>query len=343
MASLLVMGVDVSDYVTDWGEVEDVKEILLVRSQLFTGEHSIKLSNIDGRFSPYQAGSLFYGKAYFQSTVSLTEDGVPLFVGLLKSVSLDGNSRICTLKVENYFSVLATTLTSLVQTSVKPMLAALSIIEAAGMLEFADRNSFVAAAADEEAVDIDFSESSTTALAAIQNLADLSSVAVYVRGGIIQARPFQPYQGGSAGLRFPITAAVVAEMGALTDEPDSLKNVVTFVYSASSELTIQDDASIRRYQGYQNEVRLSYATGEPIVIGSLATASHFATRYLSRSATLRRTLEIVGGNELRGIRIGDRHPVTDDHYGLSAEPFEVIETHRQIQAKTITITLASLR
>lgn len=344
-AALTVMGVDVSSYVTEWGEVEDVKEILLVRSQLFTGEHSITLSNVDGRFSPFRAGSLFYGKAYFQSTVTLTENGDPLFTGLLKSVSLDGNAKTCTLKVENYFTVLAATLTDLVAPSVNPVIAALSIIEAVGLSEFVDRNSFIAAASgmDGMTVNVDFSTSNTTALAAIQNLADLASVAVYIRGGIIQARPFQPYQGGSAGLRFPISASLVVEMGALTDEPDSLKNVVTFTYGASGELTLRDDASIRRYQGFENEIRLSYATGDPIEIADAATASFFASRYLARSSTLPRTLDVVGGDELRSVRIGDRHPVTDDHYGLSSEPFEVIETHRQIQAKTITLTLVNLR
>jgi len=346
-AVLTVMGSDVSSYVTEWGEVEDVKEVLLVRSQLFTGEHSIVLSNVDGRFSPYKAGSLFYGKAYFQSIVTLTEDGETLFTGLLKQVMLNKADRTCTLKVENYFTILTTQVASLVATSVGPMAAALSILETAGMAELVDRNSFVAAAADAASagavVSVDFTDSNQTALAAIQDLADLASVAIYVRGGIIQARPFQAYQGSSAGLRYPIDSTVQVDVGALGDAYDNLKNVVTFEYSTSSTLVLRDEPSIRRYQGYENAVKLSYNTGQSIVISDLASASYFARKYLDRCSTLRRTLELVGSNELRNIRIGDRHPVTDSHYGLSSEPFEVIETHRQIQAKTISLTLATLR
>lgn len=347
MATLTLMGQDVSSYVTEWGEVEDIKEVLLVRSQLFTGEHTVVLSNHDGRFSPFRAGSLLYGKAYFQSKVELTEDGETLFYGLLKQVQLSNNNRTASLKVENVFTILTTSLASLVQSGVSPMTACLSMIEEAGLGEYVDRNSFVSAAAGATAagatVDVDFSDSNRTVLAAVQDLAELAGVAVYVRGATIYARPFQPYQGSSAGLRFPIQADNTVEIGSLEQAADNLKNVVTVDYSASSSITLTDEQSIRRYQGYRSEVRLSYNTGSEIAIANSVSATYFGNKYLERASTLRCTLEVVGADTLRSVRIGDRHPVTDDHYGLSSEPFEVIETHRAIREKTISLTLASLR
>ena len=345
-AVLTVMGQDVSAYVTDWGEVEDIKEVLLASTQLFTGQVTLELSNFDGRFAPFRSNSLFYQKPYFQSNVTLYEDGELLFAGILKAVNVSKATRMATLTVENIFTAPTNQLATLVQAGVNPVVGALAVLTAGGLGSVTDTNSFLAAAAASSAagavVDVDFASKNTSILSAVQKLCELAAVSVFIRNGLITAQAVKPYQGNSAGLRFPLNEANVVDFGELQEAYDNLTNVVNVAYGASLLVTVRDPDSINRYQGYENEVKLSYAVGGAISIPDLASATYFGGVYLQRSSTLKYTFEINGADELKGIRIGDRHPVTEAYYGLAAKAFEVIQTHRPINKKTISLTLATL-
>lgn len=346
VATLTVMGVDVSSYVTDWGEIEDIKEVLLARTQLFSGEHSVVVSSPRGEFNPYRAGSLFYGKAYFQSPATIHEDGELVFDGLLKAVKVDKSTRTVVLLMENYLSIPTARLVRReAKTGVNAVSEALGILEDAGLSERVDRNSFAVAAAKSVSATIntDFSDdTNTTVLAAVQALTELASVSLYVRNGIIRAKAVEPYQGDKSGLRFLLDNSNLVNVGVMEEAFDNIKNVVKVDYTGNASLTLRDNESIKRCKGQEMDAALSYGSGT-IVIANQASANFYGLAFLQRTSILRRTLNLDGANSLRGIRIGDRHPVTDAYLGLDNEPFEVIETHRAIQSKTINLTLASLR
>lgn len=343
-AVLTVMGKDLSSYVTDWGEIEDIKEVLLAKTQLFSGEHSVTLSSPKGEFNPYRAGSLFYGKAYFQSPATIYEDGELVFDGLLKAVKVDKATRSVTLMLENYLSIPTARLVNrAVAPGVNAVSEALAILDDAGLEAIIDRASFLTAASRSggATVDTDFVDSNTTVLSAVQSLTELASVSVFVRNGLIQAKAVEPYQGSGSGLRATIDTSNVAGFGSMEEALDHIKNVVMVEYQGGS-ITLRDQASITRCKGQELDASLSFSSGS-IIISNLASARIYGEAFLQRTSTLRRTLSVEGSNDLRSVRIGDRHPVTDAYYGLNAEPFEVIETHRAIQKKTINLVLASLR
>ena len=58
--SYQVLGLELAAYVLDWGSVEEVEKVLLAESQMFTAEHTLKVSNADNRFSASNTASIFY-------------------------------------------------------------------------------------------------------------------------------------------------------------------------------------------------------------------------------------------------------------------------------------------
>ena len=91
--SYQVLGVELGAYVLDWGSVEEVKTILLAQSQMFTAEHTLKVANADNRFSPGVSTSIFYGRTLQLLPVTLAVDGVTLYQGFIRSVTLDHATR----------------------------------------------------------------------------------------------------------------------------------------------------------------------------------------------------------------------------------------------------------
>lgn len=342
-----VMGQDISSYVKDWGEVEDIKEVLLSKAQLFTSEHDVVLSGHDGRFNPYRSGSMFYKKPYYQSPVTLTEDGEVLFTGFLKSAKPNKSARTVTLTIRNYLAAATDRLTSYTQTGINPVTAALAMLDAAGLSDLVNRASFTtasqAATIAGATVNVDYSSSSVAVIAAVQDLCDLAAVTVVVKEGLITAIADTPYQGSQSGLRAAIDSSNIVSIGEMQDAFNSVTNSVTLKYATSSSLTFVDQDSIDASNGHESQIELDYRTGQSIAIANSTSASYFGKLYLSRTKRLRSTIEINGSDILRGVRIGDRHPVTDEWLGLDSEPFEVIETHRKIRKRNITLILATLR
>lgn len=343
MATLTVMGVDVSAYVTDWGEIEDIKEVLLAKTQLFSGEHSIKLSNPNGEFSPFKSGSLFYGKQYFQSEVTIEEDGELVFDGLLKSVEVSKSGRDTRLLLENYLSIPTSRLTELSALDSNPTLAALGILQGAGLRDRVNEASFLSASAKTAGatIDINFAGTTTTVLSAVQDLCELASVALYVRNGVITAKAVEPYQGNNSSLRFPINTSNTVMVEKVEEAFENVKNVVVVTYSGGSA-TYTDPSSITFCRGQRLEASLNYGSGS-IVIGNAASAAIYGAAFLERAAVLRRKISVTGSDDLRMVRVGDRHPITDSYFGFDNEPAEVIETRRSIQTKTINLVFATLR
>lgn len=345
--SFVVSGVELAKYVTDWANISETKEVLLAKATLFTGELELVLSNAAGQFSPEKEGSLFYARNIFNIEATVTIDGQNVFQGFLKDVAPDNGSKTATFKMENIFSKPAeTVLPEMTESDVNPVAAMISMITEAGLEDLADIPSFLAAAGPSNAagavVDLNISAgSNTTLMNGLQQLSELASVSVFVRGGLIRARAFRLYQGDESGLRQVLNPAMVRNFRSLTTAYTNFNNKVVVNYGASSKFEMQDSLSIGLTK-VTRAFEFNTATGQPIAVPDLVSAQYFAQTFLQRAAAPPRVAVLEVGVDLLGVEIGDRFPVTCPNWGLVRSPYELIDTDREVQQGSATLTLRSL-
>lgn len=345
--SFKVLDQELQPYVTTWGEIEHVKDVLLAKTQLFVGSHSVTLGNQDGRFSPKVSGSLFKGRNYLNAKGVITDSstGEVLFRGLISSITLDKSRRTATVDMNNFLSIPTSQNITRTDTGANPVGLILSILKNAGLTAYIDNNSFLAAAGPAAAAGATVNTAWTgniTVLSAIQALSELAAVSVFLQNDKIYCRPYVAYSGTNSQMRYEIKASNVINFNSLTDATSAFKTQVTVTYSTASTLTLTNAAALAQNNAVISGFQITGITGSPIVIPNLVSATYFGNLYLSRASLLRRELQIDGDNTLAPIRIGDRHPVTDTFLGFSNEPFEVIETHRKLDDNTTSLVLASL-
>jgi hypothetical protein len=346
--SFKLFDLELAPYVVDWGEIEEIKEVLLSESQLFVGEHQIVLNNQDSRFSPANPASPFYGRN-IQNVVGLLDSNEnALFKGFVKDLQLDYHEGTCTVVMENAFTQPTDAL--LVHTDaspVNPVSVMVAILQSAGVGAYLDLGSFSAAAGPSLAAGavvttLFSSGSNVSVLSAIQALGQLASVSVFVSDGIIRARAFTPYSGDNSGLRFPIDASTVRNFSQANKAYDNFRNSVTVQYGGSSLfVSLKNNMAIRK-QGIERSFQFSTANGNQVAVPDANSALFFATTFLQRAAPLRDVITLDGGPELQSVNIGDRHPITAPRWGWNGAPFEVIETHQHINENGVSLTLASL-
>ena len=344
---IIFLGQDLSQYVVDWGTIDDTKDVLLAQTQLFAGQYQIKLGNGNSMFTPFNSTSLFYGRPTQNQIASIYLNGAIAYYGLVKSVDLDGQTREATLTMENFFSKPTSMSASLVASKANPAAAMVSIFENAGLQSYLDLGSFsnsgAAAAAAGATIGVNYSgTSSTTILSAIQAISQLCSISVYVRDGLIRARDWRPYQGHGAEIKWLITPSIVRSFtGTLSDAYDNLNNSVTIGYGASSTITLTNTSSIQQY-GVTNNFPFSSNTGS-LTVPDLKSANYFGNLFLARASTLRRTGDLDAGPELQLARLGDRCYVTAPNWGINTPTaFEIIETHQKPQENGIGLKIATI-
>lgn len=344
--SLKILDVELAPYVTDWGSVEDVKDVLLAQTQLFSGSHEISLIGGLDRFSPFYPGSLFYGRKLQNVLMQISVDGTELFSGFIRDVAQGGQSRETKITAENFFSKPSETIATLNVAGANPATAMLSLLDQAGVLAYADLASFYAAGGAAQAAGATVTlaykaESKTTVLSAIQAISELASISVYVKNGVIMARAFEPYQGNGSGCRYPINSGYARNWGDLQQARDNVRNQVTIAWGASGSLTLTDQVSVKRL-GQVRPFSFSTATGASLSVPDLSSAQFFAGRFLARCSTLRSTLDVEMGPEFLDAQLGDRHLVTSFNHGMFDVPCEIIETHRKIVENGLSLKLATL-
>jgi hypothetical protein len=344
--SFTLLGLELGSSVLDWGQVEEVKEVLLAETQLFVGEHRITLDNSDGRFSPSLEGGLFWERSLQNVQGEVATDGNIVFRGFVKDLPTDYQAGTCTVVMENAFTKPTDLTVIRAGQGLNPAYLMLSILEDAGLEEHVDRASFVVAAGPAIAagavVDVAFDAGSNTkVLEALQKLGELASISVFVRDGLVRAKAYRPYQGQGAELRFPITPALVREFGETSKTFENFRNSVNVRYDVNGDFFAQDYQAIRR-NGIERNFQFNTATGQPLSVPDLRSAEFFALNFLRRAAPLRDVVTLTGGAELQGIRIGDRHPLTAPKWGWTEAPFEVIETHQALGSGEVSLKLVSL-
>ena len=347
--SLVIRGQQVGPYVSDWGSIDTVKDLLLAQTQLFAGQYQVKLFGTDALFSPYAPGSLFYGWASSNQIATMSLGGNVAYNGIIKAIEMDGQRREVTVTMVDYFSKPCSIIASAVGTGVNPAAAMVTLFENAGLGLYLNFNSFESAGAAASAagatVNVNWTgSSSTSVLAAVQALSQLASIQVFILNGQIWAQAWTPYQGNSAGIKGTLDSAsgLVRSWGDFTQAYDNLNNSVTVAYGASSTLTLINAQSVNTY-GIKNGYSFSTATGQPLAVPDQISAQYFAQTYLARASTLKGVVQCECGPELLSVaNLGDRWLVTSPNMGMTAVPMEIIETHKKISANGVGLKLVTV-
>lgn len=347
--SLIIRGQQLGGYVSDWGQIDTVKDLLLAQTQLFAGQYKVVLFGADALLSPYAPGSLFYGWNSQNQLAQVMLGGQLAYNGLIKSVDMDGQKRTVTVTMEDYFSKPCSIIAAAVATGVNPAAAMVTVLENAGLAAFINLNSFESAGAAASAagatVNVNWSgSSSTSVLAALQALSQLASIQVFILNGQIWAQAWTPYQGGGAGVKGTLSSAsgLVRSWTDFTQAHDNLNNTVTIAYGASSSLTLSNAASVQAY-GIKAGYSFSTATGQALAVPDVISAQYFAQTYLARASTLKGVVQCECGPELLATaQLGDRWLVTSPNMGMTAVAMEIIETHKKIAENGMGLKLVTI-
>lgn len=344
--SLKILDVELAPYVADWGKIDAVKDVLLATTELFSGSHEITLLGGNDRFSPHKINSLFYGRTLQNELMKLEVDGIRLFTGFVRDASQASQSREMKITAEDYFALPSESLAVLTGTNLNPANAMMLLLEGAGLGPYIARASFNAAGGPARetgaTINVDYTaDKKVTVLNAVKAISELTSISLYIRGGIIYARAFQPYAGGGAGCKQAIDQSNAWNWGDLTQARDNIRNQITIPYGASSKIILNDQASqsaIRQIRPFAFET----ATGAIISLPDVVSAQYFGGLFLARCSTLRSVIDVEMGPDFLDTQLGDRFLLTLPNIGMTNVGCEVIETHKEIVKNNISLKLATL-
>lgn len=344
--SLKILDVELAPYVADWGKIDAVKDVLLATTELFSGSHEITLMGGNDRFSPYKVGSLFYGRTMQNETMALEVDGIRLFTGLVRDMAQNSQAREVKITAEDYFALPSETIATRSGSGLNPARAIQLLLEDAGLGPFLNVASFNSAGgkAREMGATIGLAytaDQKVTTLNAVKAVCELASLSLYIRGGIIYARAFQPYQGGGAGCKQTIDQTNAWNWGDLTQARDNIRNEVTIPYAASGKVTMLDAESQRKIK-QARPFAFETATGAAVSVPDAVSAGYFGELFLARCSALRAVVDVEMGPDFLDTQLGDRFLLTLPNIGMTDTACEVIETHREIVKNNITLKLATL-
>ena len=344
--SFKVFDVELASQVLDWGQVEEVKEVLLARATLFISEHAVTLANADGRFSPKNTKSMFYGRNMQLAKSLLSVDGTTLFDGFIKSIDVDHANRTVTITSQNSLTLPANSKVLLTTTG-NPAAIIRTILESAGLAGYLDTGSFLGAQGGSSGagatIGVNYTATSNaTALQAIQDISALCSLSCFVQGGLIRLREFSPYQGSSSGIKYAVTSTTAYDFGILADAPNNISNSVTVLYGASSSVTLSDPDAIKANGGLAVLTTFATSTNLNLYLSDVASARYFGNLFLTRAANLKQIGKFRAGVKLLDAHIGDRITVQADNWSTSPIAFEIIEVRRAIASDSVELVCATL-
>lgn len=337
---------DITAYVLDWGELDEIQSVLLAQPQLFVGQVTVKVDNTAGLFSPGNPSSPLFGQVELNQPVTLWLNGDQVFGGLLKDSEPDNDSKTADLVMENQFSSLAAALAVWTQAGANPAQAILAMLKAGGFGALVDEASFQVAAGlalDAGAtVDLDYRQTDQVYLMqAVNDISGLAGLSVFVHNNIIQCAVFRPYQGDGSDLRQTLSAPYVRSWGTRQTAYNTFYNRVTVAYGSASTYTANDLVSQALTKSV-SAASFSTNTGQPLSVPDLPSAKYFAGLYLSRASAVREKFTVFCGIEFADAVIGYRYPVDNPYWGFDQKAFVVIETDRTLSDNGIKLTLASL-
>lgn len=344
-AQAILMGVDITQLVTSWGRLELIKDILLAQATLLTGEMTIQVENIKGFANPSGPGSLVGGLDHYNGLLQIKKDARTVYEGFVKDIRPNPTTKTASIISENVLKKPAETVISGQATLANPSQAMLSFIRQATPEANINPQTFdqagAAATAAGATIDYNFPEgSSATVMQAIELISAVSSISVFVRDNKIIARPFIPFQGNEAGLKFEINDNIAREWGPLSYDNSAFNNEVAVGYPTDQFVVLRDNESIKKNGGTAR--RIDFPADEEVVSSNLTSARFFGRLYLERASKRRRKMTLAGGKELEGSVIGDRFPLTVPDLGLTRFPVEAIEVSETIDGEEVEMGVAEL-
>ena len=354
LRSFQCLGQELAPYVLDWDKVEEVKNILLASNQMFTAEHTLTLANDDNRFTPNNSKSLFCGRDIELIPVQLSIDGVILYQGFIRTLTIDHASRTAKLVSQNAFTVPSNYFVSLTTTG-NPASIVWQILNQSGLSAYVDPISFTSAqagfASAGASIGVAYTVSGSvtsangvsgkTALSAIQDICNLCSMSCFVQSGIIKLIPVTPYQGNLSGVKYQIGVNEVYDFRELEYAYENLSNSVHIGYGASSDYYASDTSSIRANK-LETNTQFSTTTNNELYCPDLISAKYYGGLFLSRASTLRQQGKFTAGPELMQVHIGDRVTVNAPNWGSTPLVCEVLETHLDITGNSVDLTVATI-
>lgn len=342
------MGQQLAQYVVDWASIEQVKEVLLAESTLFTGELSLELSNANGQFSPEKKGSLLYGRALYNLLCELTFDGDTVFQGYLRDVPCDKANRTATFVMQNVLGKPAETiLPPLTLSGVSPGAAIVEAIYACGLQQYVNVGSIMAASSGAIAagatVGVNIAAGSNTSLLAfLQQLENISSISLFTKNGLITGKVFKPYPGNGASLKQPIGPAQMRDFTRREGAWQAYNNQVTMTWGSEQVWVSQDQADVGQTHNVRN-YPLDVQSGSVVSVENQASAAYFSQLIVQRCSPMPVTFTCTAGKPFLDVQVGDRFPVTElTNWGFNKKAFELIESQIKAQEESISLTLRSV-
>lgn len=339
-----LMGVDLTQFVTSYGRLEQIKDILLAQATLLTTEMTIQVVNFQDFAKPKGVGSLFGGLNWYNQVLEILRDGRTIYEGFVKNIRTSPNEETADIVSENVLKKPAETVIVASALSANPaqaMLGFLRLVLEDSSINVTTFNQAGAQATNAGAtIDYVFAQGdNVTVLQAIQLVSDLASISVFVKDNKVIARPFIPYQGDEAGLKFELNDSIVREWGELEFDNSAFNNKVAVGYPTDQFEILTDVESIKT-NGITREIQ--FPADAKVAASDLTSARFFARLYIRRAAKRRQKLNIAGGEALKGTVIGDRFPVTSPDLGLVRSPMECIEVHQTLDGNEMELALAQI-
>lgn len=346
----VLAGVDVTKLVESWGTINQVKDMLLATASLMVGEHVLVLHNRKGMFaisSPgIGAGTRWYGK-----TLQIYRNTRLVYQGVIVDIPPNRHTALASVRSQDVLRIAGNGGFASAATAVNPGEAIAAICAAVYTPDQYNRAAILAAGGAARAagatVTYAFTASDNeTALGAIQQIAALASISVYIANGVVTAKAFRSYQGHGAGLRFPLSDLNVREWGDNEHDAEYFNNRVSVQYQGASgaafvQLDDQASQSVNAIPGSKLPRAITIGGGK-VQAADSASATYFGRQYLARAAYRRALLPVTGGPELAGIQLGDRHPVWTAEDGQAGKGYEVIELNWDLDRDQVQVKLAEL-
>ena len=342
MRSLFILGQDVGDEVTDWGEFEEVKEVLLAQAQMFVGQISVRLKNTNGAFSPSNPLGLLGGVGVYGLPVSLVFDGVTVYSGVLRDVVEDYATKSVTLVIQNALTGPSETAVDLVASGLNPALAILTLLQQVLPASQIDAAAFLGVAGVFDAAGATVGCNYTTAskktmLQSVQDISALGGFSVFALGPVVTCRPGISRQS----VKQVLDGKAVKAFGQKSLAYEFFANQVGVGWGASATFTATDQASLRA-NGLKTYA-FSTNTGSDLYVSDAGSAQFFADAFLARCANIRTEITLdVDEYYLNDVTLGDVYGITAPLWYLDQVPFEVLEVHRVPKEFKISLVMATL-
>ncbi len=332
---LNILDVNVGSYVTDWGNFQDQKQLLLASSNMFVSSISITVENTSGQFSPSSPLGLFSGQIVYGVPAEVIFDNLTVFTGFVVDVQENAATKTATIIIENVLTKPANLNVILSGNSFNPVSLVQSILETANITNI-NQNSFTSVAAQYASADAEVNcnfqaTDQITVLSAVNSIAQLAGFTVYSYGTTLTCVPGIP----NDSFKSIISGNMVKNWGEKNYSYENYANQVTFPVG-SGTLTVNVTNPSLPIKNY------SFSSSNVSVSGQ-SSAQYFANLFLERNKEIRTEINLdVDDSLFPDIQLGDIYAVSNPLWYQMNIPYEVLEVNRKPADFTIGLKMASM-